>query len=344
MPPSAEASIEVDRHDLDKNLELEQQFTDKMVKIAIAGGSSNVASEIIDVLVATGKHEILLLSRKEASTSSAIKGTTWIQVDYRNQMQLTHALEGVHTLLSFVAEQEDPNSLIQKNLIKAAIEAGVKRFAPSEWATSGIVSWYSYKAEIRRYLQEINKEHQVIEYTLFQCGLFLNYLTRPYNSAKHLWQIQTPFDFDQGRCIIAEGGNDSRITLTTVQDLAQVVARAIDYEHPWPVVGGISGVEMSLKQMIELGEKIRGKPFKVEELPISELEDGTWKSSWTPKIDHPAVPPQKNDELSRLMVSEILRGISAGDFLCSDEWNKLLPDFEFTQAEEFLSGIWKGKP
>ncbi|KAG9662080.1 hypothetical protein KCU63_g14965, partial [Aureobasidium melanogenum] len=273
-------------HDLDKELELQQQFTDKMVKIAIAGGSSNVASEIIDVLVATGKHEMLLLSRQEASTSSAIKGTTWVQVDYQNQTQLTHALKGVHTLLSFVAEQEDPNSPIQKNLIKAAIEAGVKRFAPSEWATSGIVSWYSYKAEIRRYLQKINEEHQ---------------------------------------------------------DLAQVVARAIDYEHPWPVVGGISGVEMSLKQMIELGEKIRGKPFKVEELPISELKDGTWKSSWTPKIDHPAVPPQKNDELSRLMVSEILRGISAGDFLCSDEWNRLLPDFEFTQAE-FLTSVWEGKP
>lgn len=100
---------------------------------------------------------------------------------------------------------------------------------------------------------------QIIEYTLFQCGLFLDYLTSPYKSAKHLRQMQTPFDYDRGRCIIAEGGNDSRITFTTVQDLAQVVARAIDYEHPWPVVGGISGVEMSLKQMIKLGEKIRGK-------------------------------------------------------------------------------------
>jgi hypothetical protein len=56
-------------------------------------------------------------------------------VDYQNQTQLTHALKGVHTLFSFVAEQEDPNSPIQKNLIKAAIEAGVKRFAPSEWAS-----------------------------------------------------------------------------------------------------------------------------------------------------------------------------------------------------------------
>ncbi|KAG9945399.1 NAD(P)-binding protein, partial [Aureobasidium melanogenum] len=315
-----------------------------MVKIAVAGGSSNVAAEMIDVLVATGKHEILLLSRKEASTDVAIQGTTWIQVDYRSQAQLMHALKGVHTLLSFVTEQEDPDSPLQKNLIKAAIEVGVKRFAPNEWATSGIVSWYSYKSETRRYLQELNKEHQVIEYTLFQCGLFLNYLTSPYKSAKHLRQMQTPFDYHQGRCIIAEGGNDSRITFTTVQDLAQVVARAIDYEHPWPVVGGISGVEMSLKQMIELGEKIRGKPFKIEEMSIDELKDGTWRSSWSPKIDHPAMPPQENDEISRFMVAEILRGISAGDFLCSDEWNKLLPDFEFTQAEEFLNSAWDGKP
>lgn len=44
------------------------------------------------------------------------------------------------------------------------------------------------------------------------------------------------------------------------------------------------------------------------------------------------------------MVAEILRGISAGDFLCSDEWNKLLPDFKFTQAEEFLTSVWDGKP
>ncbi|KAH0366624.1 NAD(P)-binding protein, partial [Aureobasidium melanogenum] len=315
-----------------------------MVKIAIAGGSGNVAAEIIDVLVATGKHEILLLSRREASTDAAIQGTTWIQVDYRSQAQLTHALRGVHTLLSFISEQEDPDSPLQKNLIKAAVDAGVKRVAPSEWATSGIVSWYSYKGETRRYLQELNKDDQVIEYTLFQCGLFLDYLTSPYKTAKHLRQMQTPFDFDQGRFIIAEGSSDSRMTLTTVQDLAQVVAKAIDYEHPWPVVGGISGVEMSLKQMIELGEKIRGKPFRVEEIPIDELKDGTWKSSWSPKLDHPAMPPQKNDEISRFMVAEILRGISDGDFLCSDEWNKLLPDFEFTQAEEFLTSVWKGKP
>lgn len=34
-----------------------------MVKIAFAGGSGNVGSEIIDVLVATKKHDIVILTR-----------------------------------------------------------------------------------------------------------------------------------------------------------------------------------------------------------------------------------------------------------------------------------------
>lgn len=76
--------------------------------------------------------------------------------------------------------------------------------------------------------------------------------------------MQTPFDFDEGRFIMIDGSDDDRITLTTVQDLAQVVARAVEYEGKWPVVGGISGVELSMKQIIELGEKIRGKCDLIE--------------------------------------------------------------------------------
>lgn len=44
------------------------------------------------------------------------------------------------------------------------------------------------------------------------------------------------------------------------------------------------------------------------------------------------------------MVGSILLGVAAGEFVCSDEWNKLLPDFEFTQAEEYLTKAWMNKP
>ena len=37
-------------------------------------------------------------------------------------------------------------------------------------------------------------------------------------------------------------------------------------------------------------------------------------------------------------------GISTGVLNVSNEWNKLLPDYMFTKAEEFLVDFWRDKP
>ncbi|KAF2804552.1 NAD(P)-binding protein [Mytilinidion resinicola] len=316
-----------------------------MVKIAIAGGSGNVAQEIIDVLVASKKHEILLLSRNDAPAGSVVKGVTWIKANYEDPEQLAQILQGVHTVLSFVAISGDAASTIQRNLIDAAILAGVKRFAPSEWSTSGLkhLSWYAYKAEARQYLKELNKDKKVLEYSLFQPGLFLNYFTSPYKSSKHLHAMEIPFDFNNRRALVLDGGDDDRITITTVQDLANVVAKAIDFEGEWPVVSGIRGVDMSVREVIALGEKIRGAPFAIEKLKTSELESGEWKTSWIPRLDHPSIPVEQVDIFSRIIVAGVLLAISAKGYTCSDEWNQLLPDYKFTNPEEFFTEAWRGK-
>ncbi|KAL2810279.1 NmrA-like family-domain-containing protein [Aspergillus granulosus] len=331
-----------------------------MVKIAIAGGSGNVASEVISVLVATRKHEIFVLSRK--ATEKYIEGVTWIKADYNSVEKLAQVLEGVHTLLSFVIEQDGTESPIQKRLITAAVQAGVKRFAPSEWATSTTeyLPWYSYKAEIRRYLAELNKNKkvcfqpgvnslasidlkQVLEYTLFQPGLFANYLTRPYKTSTYLHQMETPIDFEKRRAILLEGDDDGIITLTTVQDFAAIVAHAIEYDGEWPTVSGIRGSILSVRELIALGEKIRG-PFNIERIKAADFEAGTWETSWIPRVDHPSIPPEQVEFFSKLGVAGITRAISSGAFAVSDEWNKLVPEYEFTRVEPFLEGVWDGKP
>ena len=88
--------------------------------------------------------------------------------------------------------------------------------------------------------------------------MFLNYLTGPYQSSNHIHVLETPIDFNKRRALLLEGGDDDRITLTTVQDIANVVARAIDFEGEWPVLSGIRGADMSIGQLIALGEKVRG--------------------------------------------------------------------------------------
>jgi hypothetical protein len=57
-----------------------------------------------------------------------------VKANYEDPLHLEQTLQGVHTVLSFVSE-EDPASPVQKRIIDAAVRAGVKRFAPSEWAT-----------------------------------------------------------------------------------------------------------------------------------------------------------------------------------------------------------------
>ena len=84
--------------------------------------------------------------------------------------------------------------------------------------------------------------------------------------------MEIPFDFNKRRALVLDGGDDSRITLTTVQDLANVVARAIDFEDEWPVVSGIRGADMSIGQLIALGEKIRGACASLIDLGSADIE------------------------------------------------------------------------
>jgi hypothetical protein len=120
------------------------------------------------------------------------------------------------------------------------------------------MDWYTFKGHTRQYLAELNKNKKVLEYCLFQPGLFTNYFTLPYPSTTHVKAIETQFDFENRRAIIREGAESDHLTFTTVKDLANVVARAVDYQGEWPVTGGIRGSRISIKEFLALGEEIRG--------------------------------------------------------------------------------------
>ena len=85
-------------------------------------------------------------------------------------------------------------------------------------------------------------------------------------------------------------------------------------------------------------------PFHVERLKADDLKAGVAGPSWLPKADHPSFTPEEGEALAASFTAGMLLGISAGGLNVSDEWNRLLPDYEFTTAEEFLAKAWRGKP
>ena len=86
----------------------------------------------------------------------------------------------------------------------------------------------------------------------------MNYLAFPHKTSKYLSPLGTVFDFQNSRAITVNGHEDTVITLTTVTDFANMIAMAVEYERSWPEVGGIEGNKVTVKQIIEIGEIVRG--------------------------------------------------------------------------------------
>ncbi|KAF6814678.1 NmrA-like family protein [Colletotrichum sojae] len=303
-----------------------------MVRVALAGGWGQLGHEVLDALIARDKHEILFYK------------ITWDKTDYDDLEFLTESLRGVHAVLSFLAgpvhqrtasAQQDAHI----NLIDASVRAGVKRFAPSEWASSGLerMPWYAFKQSARDHLSNLNKDKkatlpsllisQKLETHVNAPGLFTNYLLHPFQSAKHGRVYEQHINFHARRAMHC------------------VIALAVEYEGEWPVDGGTSGSRMSVGEVIALGEKIRGSPFEVTEPKMQDLEAGVVKAPWFPKIDHAAVPEETRGAVRPVLLAGVLRSLAAGAseagaWETSDTWNRLLPDFEFTQPKDILTQGW----
>ncbi|KAF4949143.1 hypothetical protein FSARC_13581 [Fusarium sarcochroum] len=319
-----------------------------MVKIAIAGASSELAREILDRLVATGKHEITALVRKDPSTFPHLPGVEWIQTNYEDKAELIGLLQGVHTVLCFFAVHNDPGSETQKRLINAAVEAGVKRYAPSDWATGvklasylDVMSWYSGKVEVVDYLERLNSKEKVLEYSRFQPGAFMDYLCHPFKTSRYLTTTSVNVDFVHQRAIVVEGTLDNEVVYTSAEDIANVVTRAIDYEGEWPVIGGISGNRITVRELLQIGENIRGKPFTIEWLKMEDLAAGELKTDNYPRLPLPSIPQDQVEAFSKMVIIGTLISYSHGAWTVSDEWNQLLPDYEFTQVKDLLEKVWK---
>ncbi|KAH9906562.1 hypothetical protein F4778DRAFT_778952 [Xylariomycetidae sp. FL2044] len=318
-----------------------------MVKVAIAGGSGPISREVIDALVASKKHDIIILSRQVTPTFALVPGVEWQAVDYTDRAALAAVLQGVHTVLSFVQTVADHDQTAQKDLIDAAIAAGVKRFAPSEFGSKGAVNmpWYQPKLAIREYLEEVNKTGDVIEYTLFQPGLFLDYLAFPYQTARYLKPLETVFDFCHRRAMVVAGHEeDAVMTLTTVADLAAIVARAVAYEGRWPRTSGVVGNRLTFARILEIGEKVRGRPFTIDKVNMDDLEAGDLKTTWGLQARHPSIPEDEAAAMLKQVAIGVLLSSAKGAWDSSDEMNRLFPDYRFTAAAEFLADVWEGKP
>lgn len=89
----------------------------------------------------------------------------------------------------------------------------------------------------------------------------MDYLASPNKTAKYVTPLDTFIDFQNRRAIVVEGYENAMMTYTSVKDIAGVVASAVELEDgKWPELGGIIGSRVTVSQLLEIGERVRGLP------------------------------------------------------------------------------------
>ncbi|KAF2742001.1 NAD(P)-binding protein [Sporormia fimetaria CBS 119925] len=318
-----------------------------MIKVAVAGGSGNVATELLRAPASSGLYDITVFTRKDATNDRPETGVSYRKVDYSSVAHLTEALRGYDVCLSFLVIMSDEAYQAQINLIDACAAAGVNRFAPSEWGinnNSGIRS-YTNKDRTAAYLSTYNSQVPRLEYTLFQPSVWMDYFAHPHPLSPNL--ITWPFfiDFSSRRAIIFsdEASNAQPFVITAVSDVSRLLVRALQDPRPWPPVSGMRGATTSISELLRLAQEIRGGDWVIEKIEKEDIEKGVLKTEWVPQFSHPAVPEEIQEAFSKEFVVEFMRSIIKGAWMVGTEMNERYTDFQWTGLERYLREAWEGR-
>jgi hypothetical protein len=187
-----------------------------------------------------------------------------------------------------------------------------------------------------------HERHQVLEYTLFQPSIFLDYFAHPHPLSPNLFTWPFFLDLSTRHAILPRSSNYP-LVLTSIADDSAILLRAIEDPKPWPTIGGIRGSRLTLHELFTIAKSIRGGDWTVEYVEEEDVQNGVLKTDWCPRMNHPVIPEEKCDAYAKVFVTNFLTAIVKGSWDVSDEFNQRYPDYQFTTVEEYLRKAWESK-
>lgn len=138
---------------------------------------------------------------------------------------------------------------------------------------------------------------------------------------------------------------DQLLVITAIAQISDILALALEDDRVWPAIGGMRGSRTSIKELLEIGKRVRGGgEWHVEHVKGEDILKGELKTSWVPPMNHPVIAAEDREVFSKEFVIMFLQGILNGSWDVSAEWNERFPEYKFVGAEEYLKKAWEGKP
>ncbi|KAL7908493.1 hypothetical protein GGI35DRAFT_486568 [Trichoderma velutinum] len=244
-----------------------------MAVIAVAGGTGNVGRTIVEGILATRKHDVVILSRKPNPSIEAELSLSVIVVDYSDVEAVTKSLEDHHvdTVISALSTSAlDGSAPKEIELIRAAnASKTTRRMISSDWGVPLMGQWSS--AIHKRNAQDELKKATNLESTIFHSGLFSDYWGMP-NVKSQLAPMYLVVDTINNAAAIPGSGN-TPVAFTHSTDLAKFVAASLDLPK-WNAVTYIKSDQITWNEFVHLAEQTKGTEFNVAYDAVERLNNG----------------------------------------------------------------------
>ncbi|KAK5045509.1 hypothetical protein LTR84_009127 [Exophiala bonariae] len=270
-----------------------------MVVVAIIAPTSTIGSPLVQAIQST-QHKVVTVSRSPQPELSA-KGipthvATYLPGGHATLVAFLKA-QKVHTIISGIWSL---TGHVESHLavLAAAKEAGVRRFAPSEWSVPvyQTIGLYAMKLEV---WQECLKSG--LEVTRFQCGIWIN--TLGYGATKEPEEALAGYHgptvgifMDKGAATLVKDGNDE-LVFSRLQDIVPLVVKSLDLPK-WEHDSFIVGDRTTFKNILNVAQQVTGRSFEVKYLSEHDIDQGLQSSDIIEKLSSQFYKALANRELS----------------------------------------------
>ena len=293
-----------------------------MVVVAIIAPTSNIGSHLVQAIQNT-QHRLVTISRSPQPELSA-KGipthvATYLPDGHATLVDFLKA-QKVHTIISGIWSL---TGHVESHLavLAAAKEAGVRRFAPSEWAVPVYRTIGLYAMKLDVWQECLNSG---LEVTRFHCGLWTN--AYGYGATKEPEEALAGYHgpaigihMDKGTATLVKDGNDE-VVISRLQDIAPLVVKSLDlpkWEHDTFIVGD----RTTFKHLVDVAQQVTGRSLEVKYLSEHDIDQGLQSSDIVEKLTSQFYKALANGELN---------------FGQGQSLNKSFPDVGMMTAEQFF--------
>ncbi|KAA3439837.1 NmrA family NAD(P)-binding protein [Rufibacter hautae] len=290
--------------------------------IVIAGATGDLGTRIAGHLLHRGARVRALVRPGNTSDKTAnlqAKGATVIEVDYRNHAELVKACAGGTCVVSALSGLEEVILDAQTALLQAAVEAGVPRFIPSDFAIdfTKLPHGTNRNLDLRQEFKE-RLDKAPIAATSVLNGMFSDLLTG-----------QAPVVLFPLKRVVYWEDADQPLDFTTIEDTAAFTAAAA-LDAATPRYLRIAGDVLSARGLKEAASQATGDQFKLLKAGKLGRLDKIIKFTRT-------VFPQKEEVFPAWQGMQYMRNMFSGLPILTPLDNNRYPGIRWTTVQEVLA-------